>query len=74
MGENADTVISNICIYKNVIITFRYPHPYYMITIRIRAVIAVSKCYYLLSAYEVTSVLDYYLNLYAILNNTVVII
>jgi len=38
--------------------------------IRIHTVIAVIKCgYYLLSAYEIMSILDYYINLYARLNN-----
>jgi hypothetical protein len=51
-----------------VVITFSYPH--HTITICIRAVI---KCgYYALSAYEVMSILDYYLNLYASLNNAVI--
>jgi hypothetical protein len=68
-----NTVISNIYICKNMIITFRYPHPCCMITIRIIAVITVSKCcYYSLSAYEVTNVLNYYLKIYARLNNAVV--
>jgi hypothetical protein len=43
--------------------------------IRIRTVIVVIKCsYYPLFAYEVMSVLDYYLNLYARLNNVVITI
>jgi len=50
-----------------VVITFSYPH--HAITIYIRAVI---KCDYALFAYEVMSILDYYLNLYARLNNAVI--
>jgi hypothetical protein len=46
-----------------------------MIVIRIYAVIAVIKCgYYPLSTYEVMDILDYYLNLYARLNNVVITI
>jgi len=43
------------------------------IRIRIHVVIVIIKCgYYLLSAYEIINVLDYYLNLYARLNNVVI--
>jgi hypothetical protein len=55
------------------VITLRYSHlhSYYIIIICIRTVI---KCgYYLLSAYEIMDVLNYYLNLYVRLNNAVVV-
>jgi len=47
---------------QNAVINFKYLHPHYIITIRIRAIIVFIKCgYYPLSAYEVLNDLDYYL-------------
>jgi hypothetical protein len=54
-------------------IAFSYPYPQDVIAILIRMAIAVIKCgYYPLSAYKVIDILDYYLNLYARLNNAVI--
>jgi hypothetical protein len=57
----------------NTIITFRYINLHHAIIICIHAIIGVIKCgNYPLSTYEVMSVLNYFLNLYAILNNEVI--
>jgi ABC-type enterobactin transport system permease subunit len=68
MSKNADAVISNIRIRK-IRLSLLGIH------ICIYAVIAVIKCgYYPLSVSKVISVLDYYLDLYARLNNVVITI
>jgi hypothetical protein len=65
VGENVITVISNIRIHIRIMQLL-------LLGIRIRTVI---KClYYPLSAYEVMTVLDYYPNLYASFNNTIIAI
>jgi hypothetical protein len=64
-GENADVIISNIRIHIMRLLLLG-------ICIRDRVII---KCgYYPLSAYETMNVLNYYLNLYAKLNNAIITI
>jgi len=67
-GENMDANISNMCIHIRIMRLS-------VSGICIRMVITMIECdCYPLSAYEVISVLNYYLNLYVRLNNTVKII
>jgi hypothetical protein len=57
-GENADADVDNSNIHIR-IRKMRIMHPHYAIIIRIRAVNADNKCrYYLLSAFEVMSVIE----------------
>jgi hypothetical protein len=72
MRMRSDVVISNIRIRIMRLLLLDIRIPQHVITIHIHVVIKC--CYYPLSAYDVMSVLDYYLNLCAILNNAVIII